>query len=159
MPKLNNFLKFVVSITAPLLAGFVGSFFTFSSIENWYVYLNKPALNPPSWVFSPVWTVLYILMGIGLFLVWKRGFDRKDIKIAMSVFGVQLVLNTLWSIIFFGTRNPGLAFVDILLLWVSILITTVLFFRISKIAAWLLVPYIVWVSFAAYLNYGIWILN
>lgn len=159
MPKLNIIFKFVVSITIPLLAGFVGSIFTFSSIANWYVYLNKPTLTPPSWIFSPVWTTLFVLMGIGLFLVWKSGWERREVKIAMLAFGIQLVLNTLWSILFFGAENPGLAFIDIVLLWVAILVTIGLFSKISKTAALLLVPYVFWVSFAAYLNYGIWILN
>lgn len=155
----HTFVRFIVSVAAPLLAGFIGSFFTFSSVATWYVNLIKPALTPPSWIFGPVWTTLYVLMGISFFLVWKQGWDRRDVKIAMSVFGLQLVLNTAWSLIFFGAKNPGAAFIEIVFLWASILVTMILFSKISKTAGLLLVPYIAWVSFAAYLNYGIWTLN
>ncbi|HLP44178.1 MAG TPA: TspO/MBR family protein, partial [Candidatus Nanoarchaeia archaeon] len=122
-------------------------------------FLNKPALTPPSWVFGPVWTILYVLMGVALFFVWNEGWNRGGVRIAVSVFGVQLVLNTAWSLIFFGAKNPGAALIEIVLLWISILFTIILFSKISKRAGVLLVPYIVWVSFAAYLNYGIWTLN
>lgn len=140
-------------------AGIIGSLFTAPSIPAWYATLARPALNPPSWVFGPVWTTLFALMGIAAFLVWRAGWHRKEVKIALGIFLVQLVFNTLWSIIFFGLHNPGAAFAEIVALWLAIVSTIVLFARISKPAAWLLAPYIAWVSFAAYLNYMLWMLN
>jgi benzodiazapine receptor len=157
--KANSLFKLVIAILVCELAGILGSAFTFSEIPTWYVTLAKPALNPPSSVFGPVWTTLYALMGIASFLVWKKGFDRKDVRKALSVFGLQLVLNAAWSIIFFGLHSPAWALVNIVALWLAIAWTIVLFYRISRAAGWLLVPYIVWVSFATYLNYSIWILN
>jgi len=157
--KLNNFVKLIIAIGVCELAGVVGSVFTVSSIPTWYEGLAKPALNPPSWVFGPAWTTLYLLMGIAVFLVWKKGFERKEVKVALGVFGVQLFLNAIWSIIFFGLKNPGWAFVEIIFLWLAILATIIAFSKISRLAVWLLVPYILWVSFAGYLNYSIWTLN
>jgi len=165
MPKApaNKYAKIVKLITAVAiaeLAGIVGSFFTVSSIPTWYAALNKPGLNPPSWVFAPVWTMLFLFMGIAVYLVWVRpDIKTRQRRIALSVFGVQLVLNTLWSILFFGLRNPFVAFIEIIILWLAILATIVLFHKISRPAAWLLVPYILWVSFASYLNFSLWRLN
>lgn len=156
---MNNFFKFVVSISLPLLAGFVGSIFTSPAIPNWYANIIKPELNPPSWVFGPVWTTLYVLMGVAAFLVWKTGFENKKVKVALGIFLFQLVLNSLWSIVFFSLQSPGGALVVIALLWISIVINIAAFAKISKPAAWLLLPYILWVSFASYLNYSIWTLN
>lgn len=157
--KLKDFLKLVTAITITEFAGIIGSIFTISQIPTWYNALNKPALNPPSWIFGPVWTTLYLLMGIALFLVWKKGLDNKLVKKAIFVYGLQLVLNTTWSIVFFGLHNSGLAFVNIIIMWLAIFWTMILFYKISKPSMLLLVPYIVWVSFAGYLNYSIWILN
>jgi len=157
--KLNNFLKLVIAIVVSQLAGLIGSVFTVSSIPTWYATLQKPSFNPPNWIFGPVWTTLYFLIGIAAFLVWKKGLERKDVKIAIGVFGVQLFLNAIWSIIFFGLHSPGWALVNIVLLWLAIVWTIIVFYKISKPAAYLLLPYILWVSFAAYLNYTIWVLN
>ena len=168
--KINNVFKLIIAIVVSELAGIIGSVFTTPSITGWYPGIVKPALNPPAWVFGPVWTTLFALMGIATFLIWKKGLERRDVnphtkdfgvgvKIALGIFIGQLVLNTLWSIIFFGLHNPGAAFVEIILLWLAILATIIAFAKISKPAAWLLVPYILWVSFAGYLNYSIWILN
>ena len=154
-----NPLKLILAIIICQAAGLIGALFTRSAIPDWYAFLTKPELAPPNWIFAPVWTTLYLLMGIAAFLVWKRGLDRTDVRLALSIFTVQLVLNTLWSIIFFGLRAPGWAFIEIALMWVAILASIIAFSRISKTAAWLLVPYILWVSFAAYLNYSIYILN
>lgn len=140
-------------------AGVIGSFFTAPSITSWYGALARPDLSPPNWVFGPVWTTLFALMGVAAFLVWKKGGPRKSVNVAMGVFFVQLLLNTLWSIIFFGLHSPGGALVEIVFLWLAILATIIAFVRISKPAAWLLAPYILWVTFAFYLNYMIWILN
>lgn len=162
--KLRNTLQLIAAILLAESAGIIGSFFTAPAIEGWYAGLVKPALNPPSWLFGPVWTTLFALMGIAVFLVWssyaKASEDKKKgIKIALALFGIQLVLNTLWSIIFFGMQSPGAALIEIALLWISILATIIAFSKISKPAAWLLIPYILWVSFASYLNYAIWMLN
>ncbi len=157
--KLNSFFKLIIAIVVCELAGIIGSIFTASAIPNWYATLAKPALNPPSWIFGPVWTTLYALMGIAAFLVWKKGWDRTDARKALYVFGLQLVLNALWSIVFFGLQSPAWAFANIVLMWLAIVWTMILFYKISKPAVWLLMPYILWVSFAAYLNYSIWMLN
>lgn len=157
--KLNSFLKLITAIVVSELAGIIGSIFTSSAIPTWYTTLAKPALNPPSYIFGPVWTTLYALMGIAAFLIWKKGWDRRDVRKALGVFLFQLVLNAAWSIIFFGLHSPLWALVDITLMWLTIVWTMVLFYKISKPAMWLLVPYILWVSFASYLNYSIWILN
>ncbi len=157
--RVNNFLKLVIAIGVSQLAGVIGSFFTVSAIDGWYGGIVKPALNPPNWVFGPVWTTLFTLMGIAGFLVWKRGLERREVKIALGIFSTQLVLNTLWSIIFFNFRNFGGAFVEIVILWLAIFLTIIAFSKVSKLSAWLLAPYIVWVSFAGYLNYMIWVLN
>ena len=156
---IRTFVKLVIAIVVTQLAGIIGSLFTFSAIPTWYATLTKPELNPPSWVFGPVWTTLYVLMGVSVFLIWQKGWERKDVKIAVSVYGVQLVLNALWSIVFFGMQSPGLALVNIALLFVSIVSTMILFYKISRPAMYLLVPYILWVSFASYLNYAIYALN
>lgn len=157
--KLNNFYKLAIAVAVSEAAGIIGSFFTVSSIPDWYDGLVKPELNPPGWLFAPVWTTLYALMGIAAFLVWRRGWRRKEVKAALVIFSLQLFLNAGWSIIFFGLKNPAWALVDIVALWFSILWTMILFYSVSRPAALLLVPYIIWVGFAAYLNYSIWILN
>ena len=157
--RINNFFKLVIAVVVCECAGIIGSVFTMPSIPNWYAGLAKPALNPPAWVFGPVWTILFALMGISAFLIWKRGLTHKDVKIILGIFVGQLLSNILWSIIFFGWHNPTGAFVDIIFLWFAILATIISFAKISKSAAWLLVPYILWVSFAAYLNYAIWMAN
>lgn len=160
----GDWLKLVVAVVGSELAGIIGSVFTVSSIPTWYATIVRPELSPPNWIFGPVWTTLYGLMGVAAFLVWSSYAEasedkKKGIKIALALFGIQLVLNTLWSVIFFGLQNPGAALIEILVLWLAIITTIVTFSKISKPAAWLLVPYIAWVSFAAYLNYSIWALN
>jgi tryptophan-rich sensory protein len=165
--RLSNIFKLIIAVVVSELAGVIGSLFTISAIpthsagsgQAWYAGLVKPALNPPSWVFGPVWTTLYFLMGIAAFLVWRMGWERKEVKMALGVFGIQLFLNAIWSIIFFGLHSPGWALVDIALLWLAIVWTMVVFYKISKPAAYLLVPYLLWVSFASYLNYAILVLN
>lgn len=157
--KLSDYFKLIIAIAISLLAGIIGSVFTTPSIDGWYPGIIKPALNPPSWIFGPVWTTLFILMGIAAYLIWKKGLDRRDVRIALGIFVGQLVLNTFWSIIFFGFHSPGRAFIEVIFLWLAILTTIIVFAKISKPAAWLLVPYIFWVSFAMYLNYAIWMLN
>jgi tryptophan-rich sensory protein len=157
--NMNNTYKLIVSIIVSELAGIIGSVFTAPAISGWYTTLIKPTFNPPAWVFGPVWTTLFLLMGIAAFLIWKKGLDRRDVRTALGIFLGQLVLNTLWSIIFFGLHSPGGALTEIVFLWLAILATIIAFYKISKPATWLLVPYILWVSFAMYLNYAIWALN
>ena len=154
-----DFPKLAIAILVSLSAGAIGSVFTFSAIGSWYAFLNKPAFAPPNWVFGPVWTTLYALMGIAAFLVWKSGWERKEVKVALGVFGLQFFLNATWSIVFFGLQSPGWALVNIIALWIAIVWTIIVFYRISKPAAYLILPYIFWVSFASYLNYSIWMLN
>ncbi len=141
------------------LAGVIGSFFTISSVSNWYITLERPLLSPPDWVFGPVWITLYTLMGVAVWLVWRQRYLQNGVKAALVLFGIQLILNSLWSIIFFGWQEIGYAFVEIILLWVAIFLTIKQFAKIAKIAAWLMVPYLLWVSFAAYLNLGFLLLN
>ncbi len=149
----------VGSIILCQIPGIAGSFFTAPAIPVWYAGLNKPSFNPPSWVFAPVWTLLYLLMGISLYLVLDAGIHRRQVKIAGGAFFIQLILNGLWSYLFFGLRSPLGAFFEIIFLWLAIALSMVLFFRIRPVAGWLLLPYILWVSFAGFLNYHIVILN
>lgn len=157
--KFKDVTKLVISIAIPQLAGLIGSWFTFSSIPTWYASLIRPELAPPNWVFGPVWTTLFLLMGVAVFLVWRQGFEKMNIKVALIIFAVQLVLNVFWSVLFFGLQNPGASLVEIFFLWLAILVNLVVFYKISRTAAWLLVPYLLWVSFAAFLNYSFWVLN
>ncbi|MFH1589085.1 MAG: TspO/MBR family protein [archaeon] len=156
MTKINYF-KLIAAIIITQLAGIIGSFFTVSSVSTWYVTLNKPFFNPPSWLFGPVWIILYLMMGVALYIVWNN--RTKKSNTALTLFGIQLVLNSLWSILFFGLKNPLLAFIEIIILWVLILFTIIYFKKESKTAAYLLIPYILWVSFAAILNLAIFLLN
>lgn len=136
----------------------VGGFATSSTIQGWYDELEKPAWTPSGWLFGPVWTILYLMMAFAAWLVWRReGFIGA--KRPMVFFAIQLALNCLWSIIFFGLKQPGLAVIEIIALWLSIAVTILLFWQRTKPAALLLVPYLLWVSFAAALNIAIWLLN
>jgi translocator protein len=157
--KISNISKLIIAVAASELAGVIGSIFTLPSIPTWYAGLAKPAFTPPAWIFGPVWIVLFALMGIAVFLVWCKGLDRKDAQVALAIFAGQLILNVLWSIIFFSFYDTGAAFVEIVILWLTILATIVSFSRISSTAAWLLVPYILWVTFAGFLNFSIWQLS
>lgn len=157
--KIITVLKLLAAIAVCQMAGIIGTFFTTPAITTWYATIVRPSIAPPNWVFAPVWTTLFTLMGIAAFLVWNKGLHRKDVRIALWIFGGQLVLNTLWSIIFFGMQNPGGALIEITVLWLAILASIIAFHKISKPAAYLLIPYILWVSFAAYLNYLFWALN
>ena len=152
-------MKLFISILIPLLVGAISGYFTTSGVNGWYALANKPWFNPPNWIFAPVWTTLYVLMGIALFLVWRADADKTIKQTAIILFAVQLTLNFFWSIIFFKLQQPGWAFAEIILMWVMILLTILWFGKISSAAAWLLVPYICWVSFASVLNYSIWRLN
>jgi tryptophan-rich sensory protein len=157
MPKIN-FIKVIIAVIVCELAGVIGSVFTFSSIPNWYAYLNKPFFNPPNWIFGPVWTTLYALMGVALYIVWQNK-EKVFRKTGLVMFSIQLVLNSLWSIVFFGMQDLRGGLLVIALLWVFIVLTIVYFWRISRVAGALLLPYIAWVSFASILNYYLLILN
>jgi translocator protein len=155
----NNIIKLIISIVASFAAGGIGSLFTFKAIPTWYPGLRKPPYTPPNWAFGPVWTTLYILMGISVFLVWQKGLDTSGAILAFVFFWIQLVINALWSVIFFGMKSKGGGVITIIILWLLILATIVTFFRVSSWAGALLIPYIVWVSIASYLNIGVWVLN
>jgi len=150
--------KLVASILIPLVIGFLGSFFTSSSVNNWYATINKPTFNPPNWIFGPVWTVLFFLIGISFYLVWKKGFGKNKIKI-IGIYALQLLLNFIWSLLFFGLQSPALALIEIIILWFVILANIIIFYKSTKIAGYILIPYLLWVSFATVLNFAIFILN
>lgn len=151
--------RLVIAIIVPLLVGGLTGLATAESVSTWYTTINTPAWTPPDAVFGPVWTTLYVLMGLALWLVWRHGLDQPVVRTAVVLFAVQLLLNFLWSLIFFGLHNPALALIDIVALWAFVLATTVQCFRVQPLAGWLLVPYLLWVSFATALNAAIWQIN
>jgi tryptophan-rich sensory protein len=157
--KKKEFFQLSLAIIICEAAGAIGSVFTAPAIKAWYATLIRPEIAPPNWIFAPVWTALFALMGAAVFLVWNKGRKKAHAKVALIIFGIQLVLNIVWSMIFFGMHNPGGSLIEIIFLWLAIAATICAFARISKSAAWLLAPYILWVSFAAYLNYSFFILN
>jgi tryptophan-rich sensory protein len=148
-----------VCILLPLISGTVVGLLTMGGIPNWYATLNKPWFTPPNYVFGPVWTVLYILMGISLYLVVSQGWEKKSVKTGVLLFALQLVANLVWSVLFFGLQSPIAGLVDIILLLALIIATIVAFYRVSKPAALLLVPYLAWVCIATALNAGVVLLN
>lgn len=154
-----DLLRLIASLILCQLAGIVGSLFTTPAIPTWYQTLNKPPFTPPDWIFGPVWITLYLLMGISLFLVWRKKGQDPRVKRSMILFFAQLMLNAFWSIAFFGLRSPLFGLVIIILLWIAILLTIQKFFKISRSGAILLLPYLLWVSFAVLLNVSLWVLN
>jgi len=154
-----KFLPAVIFVIVCEAVGILGSLFTAPAIPAWYAGLNKPSFSPPNWLFAPVWTILYALMGISAFLIWRERFERKDAKVALVLFAVQLILNTSWSFLFFKLQNPFYALVEIFVLWVFILLTILSFSKISKPAGLLLLPYLLWTTFASLLNFYIFKLN
>jgi translocator protein len=157
--RIINILKFLVSIVICQLAGYIGSIFTTPEIGTWYALLKKPSFSPPNWVFAPVWTALFLLMGVSLYLLWEEQALTEGRGFAISIFIFQLALNILWSFLFFGLRSPLSALIEIIALWIMILFTIEALSKISKLSAWLLFPYILWVTFAGALNFFIWWLN
>ena len=153
-----SILGLAVALTVSLGTGLVGGLATASSVTTWYTTLAKPAWTPPGWLFGPVWTLLYVLMGIAAWLVWRRAEEGRA-RCPLLLFALQLLLNAGWSFLFFGLRSPGLALIEILLLWIAIAATLWAFARVRGGAARLLVPYLAWVSFAAALNLAIWRMN
>lgn len=159
--RLGN-IKVVKLISCVLLcqmAGLFGSLFTYPQIAGWYSSLNKPSFTPPNWLFGPAWLTLYTLMGISLYFVLESKAEKNKLNLALSIFAVQLILNALWSFLFFGLESPFLGLVCISLMWLAILLTIFVFSKLSLKAAILLIPYIGWVTFAMTLNYYVWILN
>jgi benzodiazapine receptor len=156
---MNRWAKVIIAILVCQAAGIIGSVFTYPSIGTWYAELEKPFFTPPNWVFGPVWITLYTLMGISLYLVWQKGPSKDDVRSALLAFFGQLVLNSVWSIIFFGLQSPFYGLIVIVLLWFVLLLTIIKFHKIDKKAGFLLIPYILWVTIAAALNYFILILN
>lgn len=156
---MSKLLKLITAVLVCEGIGLISTPFTISAIQNWYYYLNKPPFSPPNWVFGPVWSVLYFMMGISAYLIWIKGLKNKKEKVALIYFLIQLFINFLWSIIFFGLRSPILAFIDIIFLWLMIALTIRKFYTISKPAAYMLIPYFLWVSFALVLNFSIVMLN
>ena len=140
------------------LAAAIGSWFTAPSVKTWYPTLMKPACTPPAWVFGPVWSTLYVLMATAAWLVWKQR-SAADVTVALAVFFTQLALNATWSFVFFGLRRPGLALLEIIVLFAAIIATMATFAHFSRPAFWLMAPYVAWVSYATFLNFGIWRLN
>ncbi|MDQ7949471.1 MAG: TspO/MBR family protein [Pedobacter sp.] len=157
--KKFQFLPFVICLLIPLAIGFIGSFLTQESVHTWYTTLEKPSLNPPNEIFAPVWTTLYILMGIASYLVWKKRKVVSGYSWAVRIYFLQLLLNLAWSYLFFYRRAVDMALIEIGILLVAILINAIIFYRINKVAGWLYAPYLLWVSFASYLTYSIFILN
>ena len=156
---MKNFSKLLIAIIGCELVGIISAAFTLSAIPAWYQTLQKPSFSPPNWVFGPVWTVLYFLMGVSAYLIWIKGLKKKNVKNALGFFVGQLTLNFLWSIVFFGFQSPLLGLVDIIILWLLIIATIFKFYKISKTAAYLLIPYLLWVSSASILNLSIVLLN
>lgn len=154
---MNKTIKFLISVIGANLIGSIGIIFTGPNISNWYTTINKAPFNPPNWVFGPAWTLLFILMGWAFYIIWTT--KAKNKTTAYWAFAIQFVLNILWSAIFFGAKLPGWAFFEIIVFWFAILWTFVVFYRINKMAGYLLIPYILWVTFASILNYYVWILN
>jgi translocator protein len=156
--KIKNPKLLFISIILSQLAGIIGSTATMSAIPTWYVTLNKPFFNPPNWIFGPVWVTLYTMMGIALYLVWVKK-QTKETKLAKNFFLIHLAVNALWSLVFFGWKKLDLAFIVIVALWWMIIYLIKMFKKINKKTSWLLVPYLLWVTFASVLNYAIWQLN
>lgn len=156
---LKSTILLILCVLLSQSAGIIGSYFTLDAIQNWYVTLNRPGISPPNWVFAPVWTSLYTMMGISFFLVIRKGISNTTVKIASVIFILQLILNAAWSIVFFGNQNLQNAFFVIIMLIILILLNIFYFHKVNRWAAYLLIPYLAWVSFASVLNYQFWMLN
>jgi len=159
MFQIVSWTRLTMFVVIAELAGVLGSLFTFKSIPAWYAKLNKPTFGPPNWLFGPVWTALYALQGLAAYLVYEQRNANPSSNAALWLFWIQLALNALWTPLFFGLKNPQLAFYEIIILWIFIVLTTVWFFRVNLIAGTLFLPYLAWVTFASALNFYIWRLN
>ena len=156
---IRSYPKLAAVILFCLIAGSLGSLVTINGPGSWYATLQKPFFAPPNWVFAPVWITLFILMGIALYLVWQCGTENREVKMALGIFGVQFALNVIWSFLFFGLESSLLGLIDIILLWVMIVVTIRAFYRVKKSAAYLLIPYLAWVSLASALNGAVYFMN
>ena len=156
---MNKWIRLIVAIIICQMAGVIGSIFTTPYIATWYATLKKPFFSPPNWVFAPVWLTLFSLMGISLYWVWNKDLKNKEVKNSVLIFTSQLIMNILWSVLFFGFQNPFYGLIGIIILWVTILFTILKFYKIDKRAGLILIPYILWVSIATALNYYVLILN
>ncbi|MES2761388.1 MAG: TspO/MBR family protein [Bacteroidota bacterium] len=155
---MKKFIQITLCILLPLAVGAIGSFATTKNINTWYLFLNKPVFNPPNWLFGPVWTILYILMGISFYLILQS--PKSDLrKKAIVIFCIQLFLNFWWSFLFFNFHLLGIAFIEIVLMWLAIIVMIMQFLKVHRTAALLQIPYLFWVSFASLLNGAIWYLN
>lgn len=152
-------LAFIINIAVPLAIGAVGAFFTASSVKTWYVTLTKPSFNPPDQLFAPVWTFLYILIGIAAYLVWQKRHTIVNFPRTIAIYLIQLLLNLLWSFVFFYAHQLGVAVFESLALLIAVIINALVFYKIDKTAGLLFIPYILWVGFATVLTYNIFILN
>lgn len=150
-------IKIIIAIVFCLAVGGISGALTADAIQNWYLTLHKPSWNPPNGVFAPVWTTLYLMMGVSLGIIWSKNHPKTNL--AIGLFMVQITLNFFWSLVFFRWQSPQWAFVEIIFMWIAIFLTIRTFYQINKMASYLLIPYILWVSFAAFLNYTIWQLN
>ncbi|MBU0686843.1 MAG: tryptophan-rich sensory protein [Candidatus Margulisbacteria bacterium] len=157
--KIKNIITILVWIIIAFIPGAFGALFTAPNIQSWYITLNQPVFTPPSWLFGPVWTLLYISMGVAATLIWEKRKENKMVKAALVIFFAQLFINGLWSMIFFGQHQILQALFQIILLWFLILATIIKFYQINTLAGLILIPYLLWVSFAALLNYSFWTLN
>ena len=157
--KIDDIIKLIVSISICQIAGIIGSIFTSPSISGWYADLQKPLFSPPNWIFAPVWILLFTLMGISLYLILKENLNDNTVKIGIAIFSFQLILNIGWSFLFFSLQNILYALFEIIILWLAILFTISQFWKINKKSSYLLIPYLLWVTFAAILNFTIWRLN
>jgi tryptophan-rich sensory protein len=158
--KTGDLWKLLIGCGTTLCVGLSGSFFSVNRApDDWYQTLEKPVFTPPAWIFGPAWTILYIMMGVAVFYIWRKGIDNSPVKWALAWFVLQLILNAMWSPLFFGLNWIGIAFFEIMALWVAVLVTTLSFQRVSKIAALLFYPYLVWLTFAVVLNGSIWWMN
>jgi benzodiazapine receptor len=157
---MNKFTKIAIMVATCLAIGFLSGQATQAGVDNWFPLIKKPSFNPPAWLFAPVWTMLYIMMGVAAGMVWDHiDRQRDEVRKALIFFAIQLALNALWSVLFFGLRNPLLAFIEIIILWLMIFETYTQFRRIDTFASWLMLPYLAWVSFATVLNGTIWWMN
>jgi tryptophan-rich sensory protein len=150
-------LKLLLSLLLPELAGIVGSVFTIQAIPTWYAHLNKPSFSPPNWLFGPVWLTLYLMMGVALYLNWIK--KSKQAKCNVRLFFIHLFFNLIWTPIFFGAKNLFLALIVIVIILALIILMLFRFWRVNKVSSLLLIPYLLWVTFATLLNYSIWKLN
>lgn len=157
---LSRTFKILVMIVTCVIVGYISGVVTQESVTTWYTTINKPSFNPPNWIFAPVWTTLFVMMGIAAGLVWDRiEIQKETVKKGLTFFAIQLALNALWSFIFFGLHNPMLALLEIIVLWLMIYETFVQFNKVNKIAGFLFIPYLLWVTFALVLNASIYWLN